>query len=47
MERVRSLSATVMHQYYVKVVPTTYVTVQNEILFTNQFSVTKHQKVKC
>ena len=35
-----------MHQYYVKVVPTTYVTVDTEVLFTNQFSVTKHQKVE-
>ncbi|XP_047114322.1 endoplasmic reticulum-Golgi intermediate compartment protein 3 isoform X2 [Schistocerca piceifrons] len=34
-----------MFQYYVKIVPTTYVSKDNTILLTNQFSVTRHQKV--
>jgi len=33
-----------MFQYYVKIVPTTYMKVNDEVLYTNQFSVTKHQK---
>ena len=34
-----------MYQYFVKVVPTTYVNVEGAVLFTSQYSVTKHQKV--
>lgn len=34
-----------MFQYFVKIVPTTYVKLSGQILFTNQYSVTKHQKV--
>lgn len=34
-----------MFQYYVKIVPTTYVKVDSKILNTNQYSVTKHSKV--
>ncbi|VVC92925.1 unnamed protein product [Leptidea sinapis] len=34
----------VMFQYYIKVVPTMYVTLDNTVLHTNQFSVTRHQK---
>lgn len=33
-----------MYQYYVKIVPTTYVKVNEETLNTNQYSVTKHSK---
>nr|CAD7255969.1 unnamed protein product [Timema shepardi] len=33
-----------MFQYYIKIVPTTYVRRDGAILQTNQFSVTKHQK---
>ncbi|KAL8625220.1 Endoplasmic reticulum-Golgi intermediate compartment protein 3 [Nucella lapillus] len=33
-----------MFQYYVKVVPTTYISLTTEALYTNQFSVTKHSK---
>lgn len=31
-------------QYYLKIVPTTYIKLTGELLKTNQFSVTKHQK---
>lgn len=34
-----------MFQYYIKIVPTTYVRKDGSVLQTNQFSVTKHQKV--
>ncbi|KAJ1530346.1 hypothetical protein ONE63_005259 [Megalurothrips usitatus] len=34
-----------MFQYYIKIVPTTYVRRDGSVLQTNQFSVTKHQKV--
>lgn len=34
-----------MFQYYVKIVPTTYVRKDGATLQTNQFSVTRHQKV--
>uniref|UniRef100_A0A8W8MY15 Endoplasmic reticulum-Golgi intermediate compartment protein 3 n=1 Tax=Magallana gigas TaxID=29159 RepID=A0A8W8MY15_MAGGI len=33
-----------MFQYYVKVVPTTYVDVKGKTLYTNQYSVNKHSK---
>nr|CAD7589046.1 unnamed protein product [Timema genevievae] len=42
-DEVRSVGAT-MFQYYIKIVPTTYVRRDGAILQTNQFSVTKHQK---
>nr|CAD7440137.1 unnamed protein product [Timema bartmani] len=38
------LSGATMFQYYIKIVPTTYVRRDGAILQTNQFSVTKHQK---
>ncbi|XP_038209767.1 endoplasmic reticulum-Golgi intermediate compartment protein 3 [Zerene cesonia] len=34
----------VMFQYYIKIVPTMYVSLDNKVLHTNQFSVTRHQK---
>lgn len=34
-----------MFQYFVKVVPTVYMKVDGEVLRTNQFSVTRHEKV--
>ncbi|XP_034836591.1 endoplasmic reticulum-Golgi intermediate compartment protein 3 [Maniola hyperantus] len=34
----------VMFQYYLKIVPTMYVKLDNTVLHTNQFSVTRHQK---
>ncbi|XP_045511313.1 endoplasmic reticulum-Golgi intermediate compartment protein 3 [Colias croceus] len=34
----------VMFQYYIKIVPTMYVSLDNQVLHTNQFSVTRHQK---
>ena len=37
--------ASVMFQYFVKIVPTTYVKLSGQMLFTNQYSVTKHKKV--
>lgn len=33
-----------MFQYYIKIVPTTYVKKDGTIINSNQFSVTKHQK---
>uniref|UniRef100_A0A2I3TV58 Endoplasmic reticulum-Golgi intermediate compartment protein n=4 Tax=Catarrhini TaxID=9526 RepID=A0A2I3TV58_PANTR len=37
--------ASMMFQYFVKVVPTVYMKVDGEVLRTNQFSVTRHEKV--
>ncbi|XP_043841541.1 endoplasmic reticulum-Golgi intermediate compartment protein 3 isoform X1 [Dromiciops gliroides] len=37
--------ASMMFQYFVKVVPTIYMKVNGEVLRTNQFSVTRHEKV--
>lgn len=34
-----------MFQYYIKIVPTSYVKTDGTIIHSNQFSVTKHQKV--
>ncbi|XP_047515609.1 endoplasmic reticulum-Golgi intermediate compartment protein 3 [Pieris napi] len=34
----------VMFQYYIKIVPTMYVSLDSKVLHTNQFSVTRHQK---
>ncbi|KAH0515645.1 Endoplasmic reticulum-Golgi intermediate compartment protein 3 [Microtus ochrogaster] len=39
------LTASMMFQYFVKVVPTVYMKVDGEVLRTNQFSVTRHEKV--
>lgn len=33
-----------MYQYFVKVVPTTYQKLSSEVMGTNQFAVTKHQR---
>lgn len=33
-----------MFQYYIKIVPTMFVKLDGSALFTNQFSVTRHQK---
>ncbi|XP_076456830.1 endoplasmic reticulum-Golgi intermediate compartment protein 3-like [Babylonia areolata] len=33
-----------MYQYHVKIVPTTYISLSSEALYTNQFSVTKHSR---
>ncbi|XP_064652383.1 endoplasmic reticulum-Golgi intermediate compartment protein 3-like [Lineus longissimus] len=33
-----------MFQYFVKIVPTTYVKLNGDVLYTNQYSVTKHRK---
>ncbi|XP_031809770.1 endoplasmic reticulum-Golgi intermediate compartment protein 3 isoform X1 [Sarcophilus harrisii] len=37
--------ASMMFQYFVKVVPTVYMKVNGEVLRSNQFSVTRHEKV--
>ncbi|CAB1354305.1 unnamed protein product [Coregonus sp. 'balchen'] len=34
-----------MYQYFVKIVPTIYVKWDGEVVKTNQFSVTRHEKV--
>lgn len=34
-----------MFQYYIKIVPTLYVKKDGSTLHTNQFSVTRHQKI--
>ncbi|KOB76891.1 Ptx1 protein [Operophtera brumata] len=34
----------VMFQYYLKIIPTLYVNLNNNLVHTNQFSVTRHQK---
>ncbi|XP_068621682.1 endoplasmic reticulum-Golgi intermediate compartment protein 3 isoform X2 [Battus philenor] len=34
----------VMFQYYIKIVPTMYIKLDQTVLYTNQFSVTRHQK---
>ncbi|KAF3855675.1 hypothetical protein F7725_016398 [Dissostichus mawsoni] len=34
-----------MYQYFVKIVPTIYVKTDGEVVKTNQFSVTRHEKV--
>lgn len=33
-----------MYQYFIKIVPTTYLKLDNSIIHSNQYSVTKHQK---
>ncbi|KAK2861637.1 hypothetical protein Q5P01_001170, partial [Channa striata] len=42
---VRAPQASMMYQYFVKIVPTIYVKTDGEVLKTNQFSVTRHEKV--
>ncbi|XP_078508332.1 endoplasmic reticulum-Golgi intermediate compartment protein 3 isoform X2 [Lissotriton helveticus] len=37
--------ASMMFQYFVKIVPTVYVTLDGEVVRTNQFSVTRHEKI--
>ncbi|KAM6052771.1 endoplasmic reticulum-Golgi intermediate compartment protein 3 isoform 3-T3 [Theristicus caerulescens] len=37
--------ASMMFQYFVKVVPTVYMKVDGEVVRTNQFSVTRHEKI--
>ncbi|XP_069508326.1 endoplasmic reticulum-Golgi intermediate compartment protein 3 [Ambystoma mexicanum] len=37
--------ASMMFQYFVKIVPTVYVKLDGEVLRTNQFSVTRHEKI--
>lgn len=38
------LSGATMFQYYIKIVPTVYAKLDTTTTFTNQFSVTRHQK---
>ncbi|XP_076219910.1 endoplasmic reticulum-Golgi intermediate compartment protein 3-like, partial [Aptenodytes patagonicus] len=38
-------AASMMFQYFVKVVPTVYMKVDGEVVRTNQFSVTRHEKI--
>ncbi|KAM4031784.1 endoplasmic reticulum-Golgi intermediate compartment protein 3 isoform 1-T1 [Anomaloglossus baeobatrachus] len=42
---VSALQSSMMFQYFVKIVPTVYVKVDGEVLRTNQFSVTRHEKI--
>ncbi|XP_073415475.1 endoplasmic reticulum-Golgi intermediate compartment protein 3 [Dendrobates tinctorius] len=42
---VSAIQSSMMFQYFVKIVPTVYVKVDGEILRTNQFSVTRHEKI--
>ncbi|KAM7125738.1 endoplasmic reticulum-Golgi intermediate compartment protein 3 isoform 1-T1 [Molossus nigricans] len=42
---VTALQASMMFQYFVKVVPTVYMKLDGKVLRTNQFSVTRHEKV--
>uniref|UniRef100_A0A667YA12 Endoplasmic reticulum-Golgi intermediate compartment protein n=1 Tax=Myripristis murdjan TaxID=586833 RepID=A0A667YA12_9TELE len=37
--------ASMMYQYFVKIVPTIYMKADGEVVKTNQFSVTRHEKV--
>uniref|UniRef100_A0AAQ6AGE3 Endoplasmic reticulum-Golgi intermediate compartment protein n=1 Tax=Amphiprion ocellaris TaxID=80972 RepID=A0AAQ6AGE3_AMPOC len=39
------LTASMMYQYFVKIVPTIYMKTDGEVVKTNQFSVTRHEKV--
>ncbi|NP_001087591.1 endoplasmic reticulum-Golgi intermediate compartment protein 3 [Xenopus laevis] len=40
-----AMQSSMMFQYFVKIVPTVYVKVDGEVLRTNQFSVTRHEKM--
>uniref|UniRef100_A0A7D9NKG0 Endoplasmic reticulum-Golgi intermediate compartment protein n=1 Tax=Xenopus tropicalis TaxID=8364 RepID=A0A7D9NKG0_XENTR len=42
---VAAMQSSMMFQYFVKIVPTVYVKVDGEVLRTNQFSVTRHEKM--
>nr|XP_033819255.1 endoplasmic reticulum-Golgi intermediate compartment protein 3 isoform X4 [Geotrypetes seraphini] len=42
---VSTQQASMMFQYFVKIVPTVYVKLDGEVLRTNQFSVTRHEKM--
>ncbi|KAG9473834.1 hypothetical protein GDO78_004243 [Eleutherodactylus coqui] len=42
---VSAVQSSMMFQYFVKIVPTVYVKVDGEALRTNQFSVTRHEKI--
>ncbi|TSZ40542.1 Endoplasmic reticulum-Golgi intermediate compartment protein 3 [Bagarius yarrelli] len=42
---VAATQASMMYQYFVKIVPTVYVKGDGEVVKTNQFSVTRHEKV--
>ncbi|KAM6243057.1 endoplasmic reticulum-Golgi intermediate compartment protein 3-like isoform 1-T1 [Spheniscus humboldti] len=42
---VTAQQASMMFQYFVKVVPTVYMKVDGEVVRTNQFSVTRHEKI--
>ncbi|KAM8945366.1 endoplasmic reticulum-Golgi intermediate compartment protein 3 isoform 1-T1 [Pelodytes ibericus] len=42
---IKAMQASMMFQYFVKIVPTVYVKVDGEVLRTNQFSVTRHEKI--
>lgn len=39
-----NFSGAMMFQYYIKIVPTTFMRLDGSVLSTNQFSVTKHSK---
>lgn len=43
--RVEAMQSSMMFQYFVKIVPTVYVQIDGEVLRTNQFSVTRHEKI--
>ncbi|XP_028667702.1 endoplasmic reticulum-Golgi intermediate compartment protein 3 isoform X2 [Erpetoichthys calabaricus] len=43
--KVAAQQASMMYQYFVKIVPTIYVSSDGEVVKTNQFSVTRHEKV--
>ncbi|XP_072259301.1 endoplasmic reticulum-Golgi intermediate compartment protein 3 [Pyxicephalus adspersus] len=42
---VSAMQSSMMFQYFVKIVPTVYVHIDGEVLRTNQFSVTRHEKI--
>ncbi|XP_030044962.1 endoplasmic reticulum-Golgi intermediate compartment protein 3 isoform X1 [Microcaecilia unicolor] len=42
---VSTQQASMMFQYFVKIVPTVYLKLDGEVLRTNQFSVTRHEKI--
>ncbi|KAM4622555.1 endoplasmic reticulum-Golgi intermediate compartment protein 3 [Discoglossus pictus] len=42
---VAAAQASMMFQYFVKIVPTVYVKVDGQVVRTNQFSVTRHEKI--
>ncbi|XP_073462660.1 endoplasmic reticulum-Golgi intermediate compartment protein 3 [Aquarana catesbeiana] len=42
---VTAVQSSMMFQYFVKIVPTVYVQIDGEVLRTNQFSVTRHEKI--